>query len=769
VQLLELLLAVRNRGPGHGAIPTEAESPVVEVCRSLESACDRAAKLTVIVPLETVSCKDCPGEFVQRGILYEDEKQLRWEEKRGVEDLLELRQMHYLDKEGLPCAGPPFVQTEANSLWMLLKYRGEADSFFTDFRSASPRKDTYWSKYVRDFFEGRFERAGKTAIQQSATGVFHSLPPETDLYPKFVGRGSDLSSLVDRLSVKRQTHIVALGGVGGVGKTALARFFAESVVNAPDGERTFDYVVWVSAKTSMLADEVKPLTPGFENIEDLLDHIARVADSPQLIYLKPIDRKKGEVADLLANGRFLIIVDNFETVKNKGAFWNFLLEVPAPTKVLVTSRELSSEGCVTIELREVGAKEALQIFANECENLGLGTKSILSKRQEKAIIERTGGVPLALKHIAIMIHRGVTFDQAIERLGAKSGPLAEFCFRQTFTTLGQNEKTVWLAMGLFQRPIWPSELTPVTTIPEEEVRSILNTLKTYSIVNRSLDDEGYETFSCLPLTLEFAKKELETWPGSAEMAHRYRQYRLLFSRAAIKKEGSGVARIAKETGVVHPMLLAQELARRALSCQREGDTAQAFELIAEAEKIYPKEKSIWETKAEIQLAEGQYEAARETLVRLIDTSPYDVTILRKLAYLEKFAGQWSQAVDYARKVTNLPTSTKKDWHILGTMYYKKAYAEKEQGEHLKKEESLLDAIECFRVSLVPKPISYEEKKHNIVVCDTLARTYMHLHKYDDAERTIMKGLELDPENHILQDLQKELTGRATSYGRSGTG
>lgn len=461
----------------------------------------------------------------------------------------------------------------------------------------------------------------------------------------------------------------------------------------------------------------------------------------------------------MKDGRFLLIVDNFETVKNKNAFWQFLLEIPSPTKVLGTSRTTFAEGCLTIEVRELAKEESLEIFANECKSLGLDPTSLLTKRTEKEIVERTGGVPLALKHIAILVHRGAVLDQALQKLGAQSGPLAEFCFRETFKTLGQQEKTVWLCFGIFQRPVAVGELVAITGLPEEDVKKTLNMLRQYSIVNRSLDEEGYETFSCLPLTLEFAKKEIETWAAADEMMHRYRQYRNLISRAGIKKGGTGAAQIFRETGVVHPRLLAHELARRALAYHRDGDTAQAFELIAEAEKIEPKEKSVWENKAEMQLAEGQYDAAGETLQHLLELSPHDVTTLRKLAYVEKLAGQWNQAVEYARRVTQLPGSTRKDWHILGTMYYKKARAERDQGEDLKKEESLLNAIGCFKSSFFPKVASYDEKNHNVVVCDTLARTYMHLRRFDEAEETIKKGLELDPNNYMLLDLQRGLSER----------
>jgi len=169
---------------------------------------------------------------------------------------------------------------------------------------------------------------------------------------------------------------------------------------------------------------------------------------------------------------------------------------------------------------------------------------------------------------------------------------------------------------------------------------------------------------------------------------------------------------------------------------------------------------VWDVKAEIQMAEGQYEAAVETLFQLLGITPHDPTILRKLAHIEQVLARWDQAIEYSRRVTLLPGATKKDWHILGTMYYRKARAEKDRGEHLKKQEALLNAVECFNSAFITNASSYDERKHNVIVCDTLARTFLHLKRFSEAEDTVRKGLELDPKNYMLLELQLELQEKA---------
>ncbi len=758
--LLETLLGARNRGLGHGGVPqTEETLAVEEICKCLETTCSNQLKASMLAITDIRADELHPGKFMERGIRWDDDGEHPWEEQRSREELIPLKRLCFLHK-GILVQAPPFLQIDQGSFWFLQKYRRGGKSLFTDFEGTQSKSDAYWDDHLRSFLEGRFERAGRTTVQISLTGVYHDLPEETEAYTKFIGREKDLESLALQLSPARRTHIVALGGVGGVGKTALARSFVESITKSPDSIRHFDYVVWVSAKTSILKEEIEPLVPGFADIEDVLDEIARVADSPELIYQRPFERKKEQILGLLADGRFLLAIDNFETVKRKPAFWDFLLEIPAPSKALVTSRETFSEGCITIQVLELGEKEALEVFQNECRNLDVSdSKMLLSQRNKEQLIQRTGGIPLALKHIAILLARGYGLSDALQKLSGKQGPIADFCFRETFKILDKIEKTTWIALGIFERPVAVGELVQITGLSETELLNSLNTLKTYTIVNRATDGEGFQEFSCLPLTLEFAKKEAENWLPASEMMHRYKQYRTVIARAGVEDSRSEAGRIIKESGAVHPRLVARELAKRAMTLYRSGDVLEAMELIKSAERVDPGEKSVWEVKAEIEMGEFEFDLARDSYIKLLTFSRYDLNALRQLAFIEKRLEHWDQAIEYGRRVTQLPGATKKDWHILGNMYYRNGRVEWEKGNRTKREAALLEAVECLKAAFYPNPSSYAEKKHNVVACDTLARTYKYLGRQQDAEETILKGLDWEPYSSMLLDLQLSLLDR----------
>ena len=187
------------------------------------------------------------------------------------------------------------------------------------------------------------------------------------------------------------------------------------------------------------------------------------------------------------------------------------------------------------------------------------------------------------------------------------------------------------------------------------------------------------------------------------MAHRYRQYRTVIARAGISEGPSEAARLARSAGVVHPKLLARELSRKALSIYREGRTNEAFELLDAAEKIDARQPAVWETRAQIEMGEFDYHAAYGSYVKLLNITPYDLNVLRQLVYLCKVLEEWDLEIEYGRRVANLPGCTKKDWHMLGMAYYRKAKVERDIGRHDSKQGALLNAVECFRSALFSEP------------------------------------------------------------------
>lgn len=132
-----------------------------------------------------------------------------------------------------------------------------------------------------------------------AERVYHNLPAPT--YSQFVMREQAFAEIADGLG--RRSAMVVIVGLGGNGKTSIAREIAACALQDDGTVPRFDAVVWVSDKDR----------PGTTNLSLLLDEIARTLDYPGFTQFS-FDEKRREVEQLLRRRRVLLVVDNFETV-----------------------------------------------------------------------------------------------------------------------------------------------------------------------------------------------------------------------------------------------------------------------------------------------------------------------------------------------------------------------------------------------------------------------------------------------------------------------
>ncbi|RRR77469.1 MAG: hypothetical protein EI684_01455 [Candidatus Viridilinea halotolerans] len=264
--------------------------------------------------------------------------------------------------------------------------------------------------------------------------VYANLPAPT--YSQFVPRPQAFAAVIEGL--QQRTAAVLIVGLGGNGKTSLAREVAACALQVPAApDLQFDAVVWISDKDR----------PGTTNLSVVLDVVARTLDYPALTQLSP-GEKQDDVGQLLRRQRTLLVVDNVETITDQ-ALLHWLLRLPEPSKALLTSRERHRAlwGSWLVELRGMTDDEAQALLAQRLHALGL---PVATASDLAPLVAVTGGNPKALAiALGLVKYARRTLPQVVDDLHAARSDLFADLFSRAWELLDDAARRLWLSLSLF--------------------------------------------------------------------------------------------------------------------------------------------------------------------------------------------------------------------------------------------------------------------------------------------------------------------------------
>ena len=264
----------------------------------------------------------------------------------------------------------------------------------------------------------------------------HNLPPRTE----FIGREAEKVRIHEAL--RSRSYLVSIDGIGGIGKTVLALEVVHECLHASKGEgpasgiATFEGFIWTTAKDRDLT------------LNGLLDAIARTLDYPGIAQ-QPVEEKRFSAKKLLQEKPYLLIVDNFETITD-GRVRDFLLELPEPSKALITTREQKLRQVWAISLKGLAEPEALALMRTAGKRLGLTALEHGDDETLLHLYEATGGAPLAIKWAVGQIkQRGQSLDTVLAALHEARGDIFDNVFARSWSLLTENARQVLMVMPFF--------------------------------------------------------------------------------------------------------------------------------------------------------------------------------------------------------------------------------------------------------------------------------------------------------------------------------
>jgi len=283
------------------------------------------------------------------------------------------------------------------------------------------------------------EEEARLHHRQVILSKFH--PPT---YKKLFGVDDAIEKLLNQLTVANDNWVVAVTGLGGIGKTSLADFVTRQVV----GAFAYDDVVWVRIEHRSVDRSSEAPKVTFEYlISQLAAHFFGENSNPRF------GQRLVQVRQRLKLTPHLVIIDNLEHEEDTAYLMDQLRELADPSRFLLTTRTQpeSEAGLYAINLDELTQDDSIRLMREYAADMGLEVTTVASNKELQAVYERVGGNPQALK-LVVSLFEILPFEQLLEVLEAGRAGQVDGLYRhiywQTWHTLSEESRTLLGVMPL---------------------------------------------------------------------------------------------------------------------------------------------------------------------------------------------------------------------------------------------------------------------------------------------------------------------------------
>ncbi|MBN1135400.1 MAG: tetratricopeptide repeat protein [Anaerolineae bacterium] len=396
------------------------------------------------------------------------------------------------------------------------------------------------NKAIPAFQAALWELEQQARSTYRALDLERNLPPAT--YTRLFGVEQPLAQVLEALADPGGRWLIAIDGLGGLGKTALAHAVARQA--AQTGR--FAGLAWETAsQATFVWGEVRPSPRPALTLDALLEAIARQLDWHDLAAL-PLPARQAALADRLRRQPYLVVVDNLETAADYESLAGALWELANPTKFLLTSRQQlhSYEQVYSISLQGLPDPDGLAFIRYHGGERGIQAVAEADDATLLQIQHVTGGNPLAIKLVTGQLAhwplRQVLADLESARTGGSADQFYQYVFNYSWKHLSPPARQLLLNMPHLATTggEW-ADLQAVSGLDDETLRQAIGELTACSLLNAGGGVDRVYTIHRLThhflLRLEGVQAEPwhELFCAGARRAGEYALHRL---RAALNRQ-----------------------------------------------------------------------------------------------------------------------------------------------------------------------------------------------------------------------------------------
>ena len=366
---------------------------------------------------------------------------------------------------------------------------------------------------IHSIAESLLQREGQLRVERHQQTRLR-LPAPT--YTQLIAVEHHLELLSAQLTSPNPPWLLAIEGMGGMGKTALADALIRRLIEQGD----WVDVAWVIAqqRSMNLGGGIKEVQKPALTVEAMVEAFFSQLWQGQAPAGMTYDGRLNALETRLKATPHLLVIDNLETHLDVESLLATLRRFVAPSKVLLTTRQrlLSEADIFHFELPELSAADTLRLLRSEAQMRNLPALLAASDSELQPIYAAVGGNPLALRLVVGQLHLHPLSTLLDDLKAARGQPIVNlytYIYRQAWESLSESERKVLFLMLLTAEHGEPFDILTAFAagqLEAEPLRDALDRLLTLSLVDArgGLHERRYTIHS---LTRSFLHRQVLRW------------------------------------------------------------------------------------------------------------------------------------------------------------------------------------------------------------------------------------------------------------------